>query len=386
MEVPSNKLPYPHQPGPGEWGTPPTRIDDFLRWTFEQGISDVKITPTDPIAVRQQGMWKHVTSRVPSPVEIFTLIENMTRDAGTTAQLLRGSRVDFSYEIFVVPGERRSGSLRFRGNATSTSDGNQGIGAAITLRLIPGKLPTFEQTSTPKELIDIMFPDNGLVLLSGVMGSGKTTLLAAGMRHIRTKLDKAVMTLEKPIEFDYTNIDDARGTIEQIEIPRMIQSFSEGVISSTRKAVDVLLVGEANDPETMEAAIHAAEIGIAVYATLHTSSVGSIIPRVIHQFPEGEQNGIAVSLISSLRVGVQQRLVPRVGGGRVALREWLEFTEDHRNWLIEQDLHTIQGAVESLVQKDGHPLMLDAEIAYGEGLIDKSVYTRIKREKESKKN
>lgn len=363
---------------------PPSRIDDLLRWAFQQGISDIKITPTDPVAVRQQGVWKHITHRIPSSVEIFSLVENMTRDAGATAQLLRGARVDFSYETFIVQGERRSGSIRFRGNATSTSDGNQGIGAAITLRLIPGKLPTFEDIGTPDELVRLLFPETGLVLLSGVMGSGKTTLLAATMRHIRTQMDKAVMTLEKPIEFDYTNIDAARGTIEQIEIPRMMQSFSEGVISSTRKAVDVLLVGEANDTETMEAAIQAAEIGIAVYATLHTSSVSAIIPRVIHQFPEGEQNGIAVSMISALRVGVQQRLVPRVGGGRVALREWLEFTEDHRNWLIQQDLHTIQGAIESLVQKDGHPLLYDTEMAFKNGLIDPSVYTRILREKETK--
>lgn len=375
---------YPNQPGPGEWAMPPSRIDDLLRWAFQQGISDIKITPTDPVAVRQQGVWKHITHRIPSSVEIFSLVENMTRDAGATAQLLRGARVDFSYETFIVQGERRSGSIRFRGNATSTSDGNQGIGAAITLRLIPGKLPTFEDIGTPDELVRLLFPETGLVLLSGVMGSGKTTLLAATMRHIRTQMDKAVMTLEKPIEFDYTNIDAARGTIEQIEIPRMMQSFSEGVISSTRKAVDALLVGEANDTETMEAAIQAAEIGIAVYATLHTSSVSAIIPRVIHQFPEGEQNGIAVSMISALRVGVQQRLVPRVGGGRVALREWLEFTEDHRNWLIQQDLHTIQGAIESLVQKDGHPLLYDTEMAFKNGLIDPSVYTRILREKETK--
>lgn len=379
-------LMYPNQPHPGQWVYPPNRIDDLLRWAHAQGVSDVKITPTDPIAVRQQGVWKHCTTLAPSVQEIFRLVEIMSRDPGVSAQVLRGLHVNFSYQVTLEPGRRDSGMIRFRGSATACSDGiNQGMGATITLRLIPGHIPGFDDLSVPEELRRILFPDNGLVILSGVMGSGKTTLLAACIHHVRTHQDRSILTLEKPIEFDYTNIPGARGTVEQIEIPRMMESFAEGVVSCTRKATDMLLVGEANDPETMEAAIHASEVGIAVYATLHTSSVAAIIPRIIHQFPQDEQAGIAISLMSALRVGIQQRLVPKKGGGRTALREWVELTEDHRNWLIEQDIHDIYGAMDKIVQQDGHPLLLDAEIAYEQGRIDEAVYHRIKAEKQTGK-
>lgn len=364
---------------------PETRIEDFIRWANSMGTSDIKLTPTDPVSVRKNGVWKHVTKRPPSPAELFSILVHLTRNIGAGSQIQRGAPVNFSREITVEKNNRRSGAIRFRGNATGVSDGNQGFGPAITLRIIPGNIPSFDDIGVKPELRDILFPENGLVILSGVMGSGKTTLLAATMHDMRMRMDKAIMTLESPIEFDFSNIEHARGTLEQIQIPDMVPSFEVGVVASTRKAVDVLLVGEANDANTMEAAIHASEIGIAVYATLHTSSVSTIIPRVIHQFPQAEQNGIAASMISAMRTFVQQRLVPRVGGGRVPIQEWLSIGEDQRNWLMEQDLHGLQGAMETLVQRDGHPLLADAKEAHEKGLIDDTVFNRIKWEKESAK-
>lgn len=225
---------YPDQPGPGEWMTPETRVDDFIRWADSLGTSDIKLTPTDPVSIRKDGHWKHVTNRAPSPAELFSLLAYLTRNVGAGSQIQRGSPVNFSREIYVEKGNRRSGSIRFRGNATGVSDGNQGFGPAITLRIIPGKIPSFDNIKVKQELRDILFPENGLVILSGVMGSGKTTLLAAAMHEMRIRMEKAIMTLESPIGFDFANIEHARGTMEQIQPESVASSLQNHGITPSR--------------------------------------------------------------------------------------------------------------------------------------------------------
>lgn len=161
----------------------------------------------------------------------------------------------------------------------------------------------------------------------------------------------------------------------------MVESFEEGIISATRKAANVLLVGETNDRQTMEAMIHAGEIGIGVYHTLHTQSVAAIPTRIIHQFSVDEAPGVAVSFLSSVRVMIQQRLAPRVGGGRVALREWLVLDDNMRMELIDTPMEKLHPVLENMVRTKGRPLIEDASDAHAAGLIDDMVLRRLEKEK-----
>jgi defect-in-organelle-trafficking protein DotB len=357
-------------------------FDDLLRWATLEGASDIKLTPTDPVSISKDGRFYHVTDRPASSGEIYALIDRLSNDKGASSKLHGGFKLNFAYEITAKAGDRRSGSMRFRCNATSVSTHGGGAAASLTLRTIPTVIRRFEDSGVPDELGEHLFPDHGLIIISGVMGSGKTTLLASIIQYVRLNFDKAIQTIESPIEFDYKAIEGARGTIEQMEVVTMIPSFAEGVVSATRKGVNLLLVGESNDRETMEATVTAAEVGIAVMTTLHTSSVSAIPSRIVHQFSADEAPGIGVSLLSASRVYIQQRLVPKKGGGRVPLREWVVFNEDHRNRLINVPFDQLQHAVEDIVQTDGHSLLRDAQEKHAAGLIEDSVLRSVMAEKE----
>lgn len=371
---------YPMEPTVGGWANQ-DEWDDFLRWAVDLGVSDIKITPTNPIALSLHGKWHFVTKRPMDKGEGAYLLNKCSGKENTYARVDAGKNENFSYEIFKEKGERRSGVWRFRGNATSAMM-KRDKGYAMTFRTIPDELPSLDNLGVERELIEALTPDNGIISLSGVMGSGKTTTLAGLIREIATTTHKSIMTLEKPIEFDYTNIPGALGPMEQLEVPRMIDSFKEGIESSTRKAVNVLLVGETNDRDTMEACIHAGEIGIAVYHTLHTQDVPSIPARIFHQFSHEEAPAIAVSYLSACRVMMQQRLAPRVGGGRVALREWLVLDDQMRQRLIATDMDRIQSELEKMLREYGRPLIESARQAYNDGLIEKDYLNRIEREKQ----
>lgn len=371
---------YPNEPYEGGWSQLDV-FDEFLRWVWNNHkASDIKFSSVHPVYIRVHGQWYPVTRRTPSKVEMEALVDAASKVPTSSARALSGYRVDFSYEMLKVNGDRRSGMWRFRANATACLLGNT-IGLSLTLRTIPDVIPDLDDLGITEDLAEHLFPDHGLISIAGVMGSGKTTTLAAIIQRIRKNQRRSILTIEKPIEFDYTRIPNALGPIEQMEVPGMIQSFSEGIISATRKASDVLLVGETNDRETMEAMIHAAEVGIAVYHTIHTQSVSAIPGRIIHQFPQDESAGIAVSFLSAARVLIQQRLVPRVGGGRVALREYLVLDDAMRQRLIELPIEKIQPVLEEMVRSSGRPLLDDARAAFEAGLIDRTVLTKIEREK-----
>ncbi len=374
---------YDNEPYAGGWGIK-ENFDQFLRWAFDLGCSDIKMTATDPVSVRLNGSWHIVTKHVPSNSELMLILGYITNNRDADSHMKSGKAIDRKYEIFRVLGDHRSGRIRMRMNATACYVKGD-VGGSLTMRFIPEDIMSLESQGVPDELLEHLFPHHGLISISGIMGSGKTTLLAAVIEYIRKNYQRSVMTLEKPIEFDLTNVPNPLGPIEQIEIPGMIDSFAAGVISSTRKAVDVLLLGETNDRPTMEAMIQSAEVGIAVYHTVHTMSVSTIPARIIHNFSEEEAPGIAVSFLSAARVLIQQRLIKKVGGGRVPLREWLIMGDNHRQHLIDIPVHKITSELEKIVQRDGHSLLQDAEEKLNAGLISAEEFDRIYLEKKTSK-
>ena len=168
-----------------------------------------------------------------------------------------------------------------------------------------------------KDLTNLM---NGLVLITGPTGSGKSTTLASMINTINSNRAEHIITIEDPIEYKFT---EDKSIIEQRELGQDTKSFHKALKHALRQDPDIIMVGEMRDLETISAALTAAETGHVVFSTLHTSSAIETVERIVDIFPAHQQKQILIQLASSLRAVISQRLIPKIGGGRIAAFEIL---------------------------------------------------------------
>ena len=214
------------------------------------------------------------------------------------------------------------------------------------------------------------------------MGSGKSTLLAAILREIIEKGGRNVSTYEAPIEFDLDAIENPGGPVSQSSVPEHLKSFLTATRNSTRTAPDVVLIGESRDPETLRGMIESAEIGVAAYSTVHTRSVPETISRIINVFPVAERLQVTATLLSSLRLIISQRLVPKAdGGGRIALREFLAFTPKIREILLDTPPERLIQECEELLPVNGQRMQEAAKHFFEAGKIRSTEYRAILAER-----
>ena len=205
---------------------------------------------------------------------------------------------------------------------------NCGSGARRCLRRSggPGDPPTLDELRIEEEIVDALEACTGLNLVTGVPGSGKSTLLAAGTRRLLEMGAGRIQSYEAPIEFVFDGVETGGASLmSSSEIPRHFEDFADGLRASLRRRPAAVIVGEARDRETVEAAVNAADFGIAVYSTTHTIGVANTIRRLLSEFPEDERDERGAALIDMLNLVVTQVLVPNPKGGRTAIREWLVF-------------------------------------------------------------
>jgi defect-in-organelle-trafficking protein DotB len=214
------------------------------------------------------------------------------------------------------------------------------------------------------------------VLVTGPTGSGKSTLLAAGNRMLIESPHGCgkMLTYEAPIEFTYDTITSRRSLVAQSEIPRHLPTFAAGVRNALRRKPEIILVGEARDRETIAAAIEAGQTGHTVYATVHTTGVASTIRRMVSTFEPSERTERAFSLMETVRMIVTQTLVPKIGGGRVALREYMVFTDEIREKLLGMTYDRWPSELIAMVEKYGKSMEKAAKQAYDAGLIEPRYY------------
>jgi twitching motility protein PilT len=191
---------------------------------------------------------------------------------------------------------------------------------AATIRALPARPPRLSELGLPSNIEALSKLPYGLVLIGGPTGSGKTTTLAALVDEINRREAKHIITIEDPIEYDHANI---KSIIEQVEIGIDAPDFPTALRSALRQAPDIIVVGEMRDPETMKIAVTAGETGHLVFSTLHTSDVTSTVARVADSFPPERQPTIRNELSVSLAAVMTQKLLPRIGGGRVPAAELL---------------------------------------------------------------
>lgn len=356
-------------------------INELLLWATHCGMSDLCLRSGLPAWMRLNGIWRLVTQRAITTDELLAALERLTKNNSVAALIKSGqSDYDFAHEIEETRGLRR----RFRGNATPVADGYS-TGVKIVFRAIPSAPPALEELHVEQAILDHAMPPNGLVLVTGVMGSGKSTLLAAILRRVIEVGGRNVSTYEAPIEFDFDTVPNPGGPVSQSTIPEHLKSFLTATRNSTRTAPDVVLIGESRDPDTLRGMIESAEIGVAAYSTVHTRSVPETLSRIINVFPVEERLQVTATLLSSLRLIISQRLVPLPdNSGRIALREYLAFTPDIRETLLNTPLERLILKTEDLLAASGQRIQDAAEVAYANGDIAKDKYMAILAERKQK--
>jgi twitching motility protein PilT len=234
-------------------------------------------------------------------------------------KLVKTGAVDLSYSL-----ARRT---RFRVNVFA-----QRGSYSIVLRVIANTVPTVEQLGIPPQLNDVAVERNGIVLVTGPTGSGKSTTLAAIINKLNREKAIHIITIEDPIEYLHPH---QKATINQREVGADTQNFSLALRAALRQAPKVILVGEMRDVETISTALEASETGHLVLSTLHTVDAAKTIDRIVGVFPKNEERQIRTRFSQSFRWIVSQRLVPRIGGGRVAVCEILRSTARTREYVQE---------------------------------------------------
>jgi twitching motility protein PilT len=245
--------------------------------------------------------------------------------------LLKDKEFDFSF-AFGDLGRFRVNAFHERGNI------------AAALRLIPNEILTTDQLGLPKVVQKFAEYPRGLVLVTGPTGSGKSTTLAALVDKINNERSTHIVTIEDPIEFTHKS---KKAVIVQREVHYDTYSFSAALRSSLRQDPDVVLIGEMRDLETIAAAITIAETGHLVFATLHTNSAAQSVDRMIDVFPPHQQPQIRAQLSNILAGICAQRLVPTIGGGRIAAAEILIATPAVRNIIREGKSHQLDAVIQT---------------------------------------
>ncbi|MEZ4550252.1 MAG: PilT/PilU family type 4a pilus ATPase [Desulfobacterales bacterium] len=277
-----------------------------------ESVSDLNFTAGKPLQVETYGELTPVDMKPPlktlTPFQTEIIALNLIgSDRRLLETLLREGSCDLSY---LLPGK-----ARFRVNVFSQS-GHY----SIVLRQLETKVPTIKEMGLPEIFHKIAAERNGIVIFTGATGTGKTTSLAALLSEINKEKSVHIITLEDPVEYIHTH---KKATFNQRELGKDFSSFATGLRAALRQAPKVILVGEMRDRETVEIGLSAAETGHLVFTTLHTVDAGQTINRILGMFSIEEENQIRIRLADTLRWVVCQRLLPKVGGGRVAAFEIL---------------------------------------------------------------
>lgn len=246
-------------------------------------------------------------------------------------RFLEYNEIDFSYE--------NSAGVRFRGNAFYQR-GRMGI----ALRLIPNVVRSLEELNLPPILESFTQRPQGFFLCVGPVGQGKSTTLAAMVNMINKTRSEHIVTIEDPIEYVY---QEEKALIDQRELSIDTKSFEQALTSALRQDVDVILVGEMRNTETISAAVTAAETGHLVYSTLHTNDAAQTINRIVDSFPAAQQSQVRVQLASSLIAIFSQRLIPHIAGGLIPAYELLINNNAVSNLIRENRIHEIGSVIET---------------------------------------
>lgn len=307
------------------------RIEILLEEVVKKKASDLHLQVGLPPMIRIDGALAPVSGTEALTEETIETLIFAILDEDQKQILLKDKEFDFSF-AFGDLGRFRVNAFHERGNL------------AAALRLIPNEILTIEQLGLPPIVNKFAEYPRGLVLVTGPTGSGKSTSLAAMIHKINNERAEHIITIEDPIEYTHRS---KKSVIVQREVHYDTYSFSAALRSALREDPDVVLIGEMRDLETIASAITIAETGHLVLATLHTNSAAQSIDRMIDVFPPHQQPQIRSQLSNILMAICSQRLIPAIGGGRMAAAEILVATPAVRNIIREGKTHQLEAVIQT---------------------------------------
>ncbi len=330
-------------------------INSLLQKACEIGASDLHFIVGEVPSFRVDG--KILKSKLPPVTD-----EDMIQAIDTTAPISMRDKIfnsydtDYPYEI--------EGLCRFRVNLAMSFGYH-----SMTVRLIPYNIPTMQELHLPSTLEKFTRFDNGIVLITGVAGSGKSTTIASIIEHINLTQKKHIVTIEDPIEYVYKS---KKSIFTQRQIGIDTSNYLEGLKYALRQDPDVILIGEIRDMDTIQSALHAAETGHLVFATLHTFNAIQTINRVLSFFPPIERETVRNQFAEVFRGSLSQKLLPKAEGkGRIPAVELLVSTPTIKDFIVKDELEEIY----KLVQKGSYEDMITFNMSlydfYKKGIISK---------------
>src|ERR1700730_7990057 len=303
-----------------------------------EGISDLLFTVGKPPLVETHGWLEEFLVETPTPVfgskEIDQLADHIINgNERLLHDLATWGSCDCSYALKDV--------ARFRVNIFK-----QNGKPAIVMRKLQSQVPTLDALGLPPVFREIVKEKNGIIFITGATGSGKTTTLAAMLNELNQTQQIHIITLEDPIEFLHPH---RRAVFHQRELGNDFPDFARGLRAALRQAPKVILVGEIRDRETMEIAMTASETGHIVFTTLHTIDAGQTINRILGMFAKDEEQFLRQRLTDTVRYIISQRLVSKIGGGRLLLTEIMGSSLRTRETLLygESENRTFQEIIEA---------------------------------------
>ena len=330
-------------------------INDLFKIAVEKEASDLHIVVGMPPVLRIDGNLHEIENT--SVLEqksaqdlIFSILSEKQKDI-----FIRERELDISYDIKNVS--------RFRVNLHWEKD-NVGMVA----RVISKKIPNMKDLGLSNVVFDLINLNQGLIIITGPTGCGKSTTLAAMIEHINSNKSANIITLEDPIEFIFK---PKKSIIKQRQLTTDMLSFNNALIHVLRQDPNVVMVGEMRDLDTIGATITLAETGHLVLGTLHTHNASQTIDRIIDIFPSHQQQQIRLQLSITLRGIISQRLLPKIGGGRVATREILINSPAVSNLIRENKIAQIRTVLQTSAEEGMITMDQDIINLYQGGMINK---------------
>lgn len=304
-------------------------MDSLLAQSVRSGASDLLIVAGAPASMRVNGTLVPGSGATLSADDVNAMLLPVL-GAGRYEELQRQRSADF---CFVRPELGR-----FRANLHF-----QRGTLAASIRLLPAQIPSLESLRLPQALAKLVERKQGLVIVTGPTGCGKSSTLAALIELYNRTRRGHIVTIEDPIEYQYTN---RSSIVEQMEVGHDATGFAPALRSILRHSPDVILVGEMRDPETMQTVLTAAETGHLVFSTLHTNDAPQTISRLVDSFPVSQQSQVRLQVSLALAAVIAQQLVPAADGvGRYPALEIMMATDAVRNLIRKGEDHQLRSQI-----------------------------------------
>ena len=306
-------------------------ISELLDLAIQKNASDLHLTVGVKPMIRIDGKLMAVENKpILTPDHVQRLVYSFMTD-NQKERFLNSKEIDFSFSY----GDK----VRFRVNVY-----NQKGWVAVALRLIPSKIRNLQELGLPPILEKFVYSSQGFVIVTGPTGHGKSTTLAAIINLINQTRADHIITIEDPIEYVFQH---DKSVIEQREVFNDTKSFGKGLRSVLREDPNVALVGEMRDLESIEAALTIAETGHLVFTTLHTNNAWETIDRIVTVFPPHQQTQIRMQLANVLVGVISQRLIRRIGGGRIPAVEIMLANSAVRNVIREGKTYQLSNILQT---------------------------------------